>query len=66
MIGRKVEDRIIAKAAELLRARGVGKMTGEYIPTRRNGLVASFYDDHGFSPVSQEQDGRKLYERTLS
>jgi FkbH-like protein len=66
VIGRKVEDRIIAKAAELLRARGVAKMTGEYIPTRKNGLVASFYDDHGFSLVSQERDGQKLYERTLS
>jgi FkbH-like protein len=65
VIGRKVEDRIIAKAAELLRARGVGKMTAEYIPTRKNGLVASFYDDHGFSLVSQAEDGHKLYERTL-
>jgi FkbH-like protein len=66
VIGRKVEDRIIAKAAELLRARGVSKMTGEYIPTRKNGLVVSFYDDHGFSLVSQEEDGHKLYERTLA
>ena len=66
VIGRKVEDRIIDKAAKLLRQRGVTRMTGEFIPTRKNGLVASFYDDHGFSVVSQREDGSKLYERTLS
>ncbi|MCF8532086.1 MAG: HAD-IIIC family phosphatase [Reyranella sp.] len=66
VIGRGVEERIIGKAIELFRQRGIVKMIGEFIPTRKNGLVASFYEGHGFSLVSQAEDGRKLYERIIS
>ena len=65
VIGRRVEDRLLDKAADVLRARGQEKMVGELVPTRRNGLVSSFYEDHGFRPVSSGADGRKLYERSL-
>ena len=66
VIGRGVEERIIGKAIELFRQRGIAKMVGEFIPTRKNGLVASFYEGQGFSLVSQAEDGRKLYERIIS
>jgi len=66
VIGRKVEDRIIDKAIELFRGRGLARIVGEFIPTRKNGLVASFYDSHGFALVSEFEDGRKLYERIIS
>jgi len=65
VIGRKVEDRIIAKAAELIGKRGVNKMVGELIPTRKNGLVSSFWEVHGFKALSQESDGHTIYERYL-
>lgn len=65
VIGRKVEDRLIDKAIELLRARGIGKIAGEFIPTRKNGLVSSFYEDHGFAPVAELDGGGKLYERII-
>jgi len=65
VIGRKVEDRILDKAAELLKARGFSKMIGEFIPTRKNALVASFYDKQGFTPSQELPDGTRLYERVL-
>ena len=65
VIGRKVEDRIIDKAIELLRARGIGKIVGEYVPTRKNGLVSSFYESHGFAPVAELDGGGKRYERII-
>ncbi len=57
VIGRKVEDRILDKAIELCRARGHAKLVGEYIPTRKNGLVAGFYESHGFVPSGPSADG---------
>jgi FkbH-like protein len=65
VIGRKVEDRLLDKAIELCRARGHQRIVGEYIPTKKNHLVADFYDTHGFAPVGLFSDGRKIYERNI-
>jgi FkbH-like protein len=65
IIGRKVEDRLLDKAIELCRARGHQKIIGQYIPTKKNQLVADFYDTHGFSPVTVSVDGCKMYERRI-
>jgi FkbH-like protein len=65
VIGRKVEDRLLDKAIELCRARGHQRIIGEYIPTKKNQLVADFYDCHGFSPVGMSVDGCKMYERRI-
>ena len=66
VIGRKVEERLIDKAIELCRVRGHRKIVGEYIPTRKNQLVADFYDKHGFVPAATFADGRKIYERAIN
>jgi FkbH-like protein len=65
VIGRKVEDRLLDKAIELCRARGHQKIVGEYIPSKKNKLVADFYDIHGFAYVGEFSDGRKVYERSI-
>jgi len=65
VIGRKVEDRILDRASELLRARGFTKMIGEFIPTRKNALVKSFYESQRFTPTQELPDGTRLYERTI-
>ncbi len=65
VIGRKVEDRLLDKAIELCRSRGHPRIIGEYIPTRKNQMVAEFYDSHGFMPLLQNPDGRITYERAI-
>jgi FkbH-like protein len=65
VIGRKVEDRLLDKAIDLCRTRGHQKIIGEYIPSKKNQLVADFYDTHGFAPVGELLDGRKIYERSI-
>jgi predicted enzyme involved in methoxymalonyl-ACP biosynthesis len=65
-LGRKVEDRVLAKICELFRERGFARIVGEFIPTRKNQQVAAFYDNHGFTLLSEQEDGRKLYERILA
>jgi len=46
--------RICADAAE----RSVPRLVGEYVPTRKNVPVKSFYGDHGFT-LASEADGRQ-------
>jgi FkbH-like protein len=65
VIGRKVEHRLLDKAVELCRGRGLQKILGEYIPSRKNKMVASFYEDHGFKPLPSEPDGRITYEKSI-
>ncbi|MFZ1123662.1 MAG: HAD-IIIC family phosphatase [Candidatus Baltobacteraceae bacterium] len=66
VVGRKVEDRLFAKVMELFSERGVTRIVGEFIPSRKNQMVATFYDERGFSLVFEDADGRKLYERIAS
>jgi FkbH-like protein len=65
VIGRKVENRMLDEAARLLRARGSTRMLGEFIPTRKNALVASFYDNHAFTLSNEAADGTRRYERKI-
>jgi FkbH-like protein len=65
VIGRGVEDRLLDKAIELCRSHGHRRIVGEYIPTRKNQMVAEFYDSHGFMPLSKQADGRITYEKSI-
>ena len=53
VVGRRVEDRLLDKAIELCRGHGHRRIIGEYIPTRKNQVVAEFYDSHGFRSAVQ-------------
>ena len=65
VIGRKVETRLLEKAIELCRDRGLQKVIGEYIPSRKNKMAASFYENHGFKPLFKSADGRVTYEKSI-
>jgi FkbH-like protein len=65
VIGRKVEAQLLDKVVELCRYRGHRRITGEYIPTRKNQIAADFYRSHGFVPVATSSDGRITYEKSI-
>jgi len=65
VIGRKVEQRLLDKAVELCRERGLRKIVGEYIPTPKNGMAASFYADNGFTLRQASANGAVIYERVI-
>jgi FkbH-like protein len=48
VIGRGIEDALIAKIAADARARGRRRVVGEYLATQKNGLVRDFYERFGF------------------
>jgi FkbH-like protein len=50
ILGRGVETAFLRVVADRLQAVGGDSLRGEYIPTDRNGLVATFLPDHGFTP----------------
>jgi FkbH-like protein len=65
IIGRKVEDQILTRACDLLRTRGCSRIIAEFIPTPKNQQVSKFYDTHGFALLTEEPNGRKVYERFI-
>jgi FkbH-like protein len=65
VIGRKVEAQLLDKVVELCRFRGHRKITGEFIPTRKNHIAADFYGSHGFVPVTTSPDGRITFEMDI-
>ncbi len=65
VIGRKVEDHLLDKAIQLCRGRGFSRIIGEYIPSRKNEIAASFYEDHGFKLVTRHPNGSITYEKAI-
>jgi FkbH-like protein len=65
VVGRKVEDRLLDRCLEWFRDRGVSKVFGEFIPTRKNEMVSNFYPQHHFDLNDEKIDGSRTYERTI-
>ncbi|MBI3935242.1 MAG: HAD-IIIC family phosphatase [Acidobacteria bacterium] len=57
VIGRTVETAILARVIRESRLRGVRRVEGQFIPTRKNGPAADFYVAHGFMKVDETERG---------
>ena len=64
VLGRGVENAVLAEIVRQAQARGVSSLIGEYLPTDRNGMVRDHYQKLGFAAVSQDEDGRSLWRLT--
>jgi FkbH-like protein len=51
VLGRHFESWVLASVADRLRARGIRRLVGEYIPTDRNAMCAAILPEHNFSPL---------------
>ncbi|MFT0533497.1 HAD-IIIC family phosphatase [Castellaniella hirudinis] len=56
VLGRQVERATLRVLIQLARAAGMKYLIGEYLPTAKNGMVASHYKDLGFDRI-RETDG---------
>jgi len=54
VLGRGVEEALLAGALELIRARGQAVAKGVYIPTQKNKQTEPFYETHGATRDSSE------------
>ena len=61
IIGRRVEDAFMGFVLRDLMKKGVKKVFGEYIPTKKNKLVSDIYEKLGFELIETKEDGSKLY-----
>jgi FkbH-like protein len=50
VLGRRVEDAMLAAALNHGRARGCEYAIGEYLPTAKNGQVSGIFEKYGFEP----------------
>jgi FkbH-like protein len=64
VIGRKVEDALLAYIKDQARTAGAKALTGEFIPTKKNAPAKDFYRTRDFSKTS-EADGVEVWEYGL-
>jgi len=65
VIGRGIETALLAQIAEGAVRHGATRLVGEFIPTKKNTVCASFYPDHGFAVVEERGGEAALYELDL-
>ena len=53
VLKRGMEEFIINSTVEACRKSGIKKLTGQYIPTAKNGMVADIYERFGFVPSGE-------------
>lgn len=62
VLGRRVEQAVLAEILKQARARGVRTLIGEYRPTERNDMVREHYDRLGFKEIERSADGVTRWE----
>ncbi|QGN56144.1 HAD family hydrolase [Novosphingobium sp. Gsoil 351] len=65
VLGRRVEEAVLAHVAAAALAEGVPKLVGTYLPTAKNQMVAGLYERLGFSLVESCPDGATIWELAL-
>lgn len=55
VLGRGVESLVLAELARIAREAGCAALTGSYLATARNGMVADLYALHGFVKIGEEE-----------
>ncbi len=57
VLGRQVEATTLNLVAEAATAMGAKRLLGEYLPTKKNGMVRDHYEKLGFAVIAREPDG---------
>lgn len=61
VIGRGIETALLAEMAAYARRYGANRLIGEFVPTKKNSLCASFYPDHGFARAADDAAGETVF-----
>ena len=54
ILGRKIETQFLQYILDRLKKDGITEVTSEYIETKKNGMVRTFYDNNGFEQTSND------------
>jgi FkbH-like protein len=67
VLGRRIEELMLAELLVAAKARGLPRLVGRYIPTPKNGMVRDLYPRLGFIPLGGHlSDGETLWEYCVS
>jgi FkbH-like protein len=61
VLKREMEFAMFDALVEQCQARGIHKIVGVYIPSKKNGMVAGHYDSLGFAAMAVASEGRELW-----
>jgi FkbH-like protein len=61
VLKREMELAMFDALIEQCQARGIHKVVGVYIPSKKNSIVAGHYASLGFSPMDENSEGRELW-----
>lgn len=61
VLGRRIEDLMLASLMRHARRAGAAAVIGEYLPTAKNGQTADLFDRFGFERLEEREDGGRLY-----
>ncbi|MBU0689905.1 MAG: HAD-IIIC family phosphatase [Gammaproteobacteria bacterium] len=57
VLGRKIEEAMLAHLVRMARESGVAKLIGTYVPSQKNGMVQNHYGNLGFSKIEPAAAG---------
>jgi FkbH-like protein len=66
VLGRQVEEATMNLIVELARERGVGRLIGEYVPTKKNGMVKDHYQKLGFKSADRTSADSTFWELSVA
>jgi FkbH-like protein len=66
VLGRQVEDAMLAATWKFARSAGYKALLGYYAPTPKNQQVANLYDRMGFALVGEGEKGERFYRAELT
>ena len=66
VLKRGMEDAMLDALVATCRKRGLRRLVGHYYPTAKNRMVKDFYQEMGFTLLSEDEEGNKTYELLLS
>lgn len=61
VLGRRVEEAMLAELASAARQRGIASLRAHYLPRERNAMVAEHFDRLGFTRIAEQADGAREY-----
>jgi FkbH-like protein len=61
VLKREMEFAMFDALVEQCQARGIRKIVGVYIPSKKNNMVAGHYRTLGFSPMAEAAEGREVW-----
>jgi FkbH-like protein len=62
VLKRDAELAVLDAVAQHAMTKGVSRIIGYYLPTKKNGMVANFYQSLGFQPIDSDKAGSSIFE----